>query len=174
MGKKLRALQLVIVENNSMTSETSWEWGGGVARYLEPRTGTPQGRAPVPEAATKAAAEAAEASASSGAGWWAILESGQPTAGDRTGVTASAVLVRSRRCGEWPVLLPVLAVLAVLVVGLVPVRGRVLGAVPAAVTARSRLLRSAAVLWTGSGGGVFTALPFTWFRFAGRIRPPFR
>ena len=63
---------------------------------LEPRTGTPHRRASVPEAAAEAAAEAMEASTSSGAGWWAILESGRPTAGDRTGVTASAVLMRSQ------------------------------------------------------------------------------
>jgi hypothetical protein len=118
---------------------------GEVAR-LQPRTGAPHRQASIPEAAAKAAAEAAEASTSSGAGWWAILESGRPTAGDRTGVTSSAVLVRSRRCGKCPVLLPVLAVLAVLVAGLVPVRGRVLGAVPTAVTAQSRLLQNAAML----------------------------
>jgi hypothetical protein len=117
-----------------------------VTRYLKPRTGAPQGRAPVPETAAKSAAEAAEASASSRAGWWAVLESGQPTAGDRTGVTASAVLVRIRRCGECPVLLPVLAVLAILVVGLVPVRGRVPGAVLAAVASPSRLLQKTAML----------------------------
>ncbi len=60
-----------------------WEVGvAGRGFFLEPRTGAPRGRPPVPEAAAETAAKAAVISASSGSGWWTELETGHPAAGD--------------------------------------------------------------------------------------------
>ncbi len=99
-GKEKMVFSITIDINNDSLSSGHLEKCQGGSEVSRTSDRPPRGRSPVPEAAAKSAAEAAETSASSGSGWWAVFETGHPAAGDGTRIPASAVLVLGRGCGE--------------------------------------------------------------------------